>query len=112
VTELLKTKRFKVRVSVEEITRAYVESLYFNEIVKKVGIVIKKNSNQEVEIRCYGRGTLRGKIRKDAAEIWVSGTSEEVLGWEQFFRDFVSVPEFSLREYMNWAKGYIKPPKE
>jgi len=105
----VKFKKFKVRVSPEVLVNAYVESLYFNEKVTKVKVILKKNTNQEISILCTGRGRMRGRISKDIAEIWVSGTDEELLAWEQFFRDFAAVPEFSLRDYVEWAKGRIKP---
>ena len=104
-----KTKKFKVRVPVETLVHAYVESLYFNEKVASVKIVLKKNSNQEISILCTGRGRIRGKITKDVAELWVTGTEEELLAWAQFFKDFVKVPEFSLHRYLEWVKGKIKP---
>jgi len=105
----MKVKKFKVRVSAEVLVNAYVESLYFNEKVTKIKITLKKDSNQMIQILCTGRGRLRGRIVKDVVEIWVSGTDEELLAWTQFFRDFATVPEFSLREYIEWAKGHIKP---
>ena len=105
----MKAKKFKVRVSAEVLVNAYIESLFFNEKVTKVKITLKKDSNQVIRILCTGRGKLRGKIVKDVAEIWVSGTDEELLAWTQFFRDFATVPEFSLRDYVNWARGHIKP---
>jgi len=104
-------KKYKVRVPLETLVNAYSNVLYFNETVKKVKIAIKKNSNQLIQVLCTGRGRLRAAIKNDVAEIWVSGTEEEVLSWDQFFREFATVPEFSLRDYINWAKGYIKPPK-
>ena len=107
----MKTKKFKVRVQIEVLVQACLEILYFNEKVKKVRITIKKNSNQDIQLSCYGRGKLNARIRKDASEIWVTGTEEEVKSWEQFFSDFATVPEFSLHEYINWAKGHIKQPE-
>jgi len=104
-----KTKKFKVRIPVETLVQAYVESLYFNEKVTSVKITLKKNSNQEIKILCTGRGRIRGKFVKDVAELWITGTEEELLAWTQFFRDFTKVPEFSLRDYVEWAKGNIKP---
>lgn len=89
----------------EVLVHAVLEVLYFNEKVDKVRITIKKNSNQELEITCSGRGRLRGRIRKDVADIWVTGTDEEVSAWERFFTDFAQVPAFSLRQYLQWAKG-------
>jgi len=104
-------KKYKVRVPLETLVNAYSNVLYFNETVKKVRITIKKNSNQLIQVLCTGRGKLRATIKKDVAEIWVSGTEEEVLSWDQFFREFATVPEFSLRDYIDWAKGIIKLPK-
>jgi len=43
------------------------------------------------------------------AELWVTGTEEELLAWTQFFKEFVKVPEFSLHRYLEWVKGKIKP---
>jgi len=90
---------------VEVLVQASLDVLYFNKTVEKVKIELKKNSNQELEIFCSGRGKLRAKITKDTADIWVTGTEEEISAWEQFFIDFASVPEFSLRQYVQWAKG-------
>jgi len=104
----MKTKKFKVKVTTEVLVHACLDTLYYNHNVQKVKIVLKKNSNQDLETICSGRGKLKGRIKKDVAEVWVTGTDEEVLGWEQFFSDFASVPEFSLREYISWAKGHVK----
>ncbi len=89
----------------ETIIQALVEILYFNKAVDKVKIDLKKNCNQEIEFACRGRGNLTGKITRDTTEIWVSGTEEEVKAWTRFFNDFATVPEFNLREYIQWAKG-------
>ena len=100
-----KTKKFKVRVPLERIVNACLEILYFNEKVEKVRITIKKNSNQDIRLSCTGRGKLTARIRKDVAEVWVTGTDEELVSWEQFFTDFVTVPEFRLAEYIKWTKA-------
>lgn len=104
-----KTKKFRVRLAVEVLVQACLEVLYFNQRVDKVKMVLKKNSNQDIQMTYSGRGKMRARIRKDAADIWVTGTEEEVRSWEQFFIDFASVPEFSLREYIKWARGHTKP---
>ena len=100
-----KTKKFRVRVPIEKIVNACLEILYFNEKVDKVRISIKKNSNQDIRLVCSGRGRLTARLRKDVAEVWVSGTDVEIQSWETFFTDFATVPDFSLREYIKWVKG-------
>ena len=99
------TKKFRVRIQAEILVRAYLEILYFNKKVDKIRISIKKNTNQELTVTCTGRGRLRGRIRKDVADIWVTGTPEEVKHWDTFFTDFAQVPAFSLKEYVSWLKG-------
>lgn len=102
-----KTRKFRVRITVEVLVRAWLEVLYFDPSVKRVRIDIKKNSNQELEITATGRGRLRARTNKDVADIWITGSPKVISQWEKFFTDFASVPVFSLRQYMKWAKGVI-----
>jgi len=99
------TKKFRVRIPVETLLRACLDVLYFNKTVTKVQMTVKTNSNQILEVTCSARGRLRGRITKDVADIWVTGTPEEIKHWNRFFTDFAQVPDFSLKEYVSWLKG-------
>ena len=59
---------------------------------------------ENVYINCSGRGRLKGCVVNGVFHGKINGTEKQVKAWQQFFKDFVEVPEFSLKNYISWLK--------
>jgi len=98
------TRRFRVKILAETIVQAALDILHFDHRVDKVKMTLKKD-DQYLELICRGRGRLKARISKGVADIWVTGTQKQVKAWEEFFSKFAEAPEFSLKQYIQWARG-------
>lgn len=58
----------------------------------------------DVYITLSGRGRIKGKIEQGIFHGTVSGSEKQIKSWQTFFKAFVEVPEFSLKEYVQWLK--------
>lgn len=60
---------------------------------------------ENVSITCSGRGSLKGNVIDGKFHGVIRGTPTQVKEWQRFFNKFVSVPEFSLKMYINWLQS-------
>jgi len=47
---------------------------------------------------------LKGRVVNGVFHGTINGTERQVKAWQRFFKKFVEVPEFSLRDYIAWLK--------
>ena len=69
--------------------------------MKRIGEVPGRN----VYITCSGRGTLKGSVIDGEFHGTIRGTERQIKAWQRFFDKFISVPEFSLTNYIEWLKS-------
>ena len=60
--------------------------------------------SENVYITCSGRGTLSGRVVNGTFHGKINGTEKQVRAWQRFFKKFVEVPQFSLKDYIAWLK--------
>lgn len=108
VIENLTSKAIHVRITAEMLVEAFMESLYFNRKVKRIRISMSrfgdKCPTQNVYITCSGRGKMKGRIVNGVFHGTISGTEKDVGEWQNFFKRFIEVPEFSLKDYVAWLQ--------
>ena len=104
----LRSKSVHVRITPELLVEAFMESLYFNKKVERIRVSMSRFGhecpNQNVYITCKGRGRLKGRVVKGVFHGTIYGTEKEIKAWLRFFKDFMEVPEFSLKNYIEWLK--------
>ena len=106
VTTKIRSKAIHVRISATLLAEAFMELLFFNKKVEQIKITMKKldDAPENVYISCSGRGMLKGRVVNGVFHGTIKGTEKQVKAWQRFFKKFVEVPEFSLRDYIAWLK--------
>jgi len=106
--KILKSTPIHIRITSEMLVEAFLESLYYNKNVKRIRITMSrfgaKCPTQNVYITCSGRGKMKGRIVNGVFHGTISGTEKEVEVWQTFFKRFIEVPEFSLKDYVAWLQ--------
>ena len=97
-------ERFKIRMPVERLVYACLESLYFKKDIKQIKISVRKDGNQNLSFTYHGKGKIKAKFNKDVVTIFLSGRETEVKSWKTFFEDFATVKNFSLRKYLAYLQ--------
>ncbi|MBA7695865.1 hypothetical protein ES703_104505 [subsurface metagenome] len=90
------------------LAEAFMDLLFFNKNVSQIKISMKRIGDvpgKNVYITCSGRGALRGSVVDGKFSGIIRGTPKQVRAWQQFFKKFVEVPEFSLKDYIEWLKN-------
>ena len=85
-----------------------MDLLFFNKNVEHIKISMKRIGNvpgKNVKITCSGRGSLKGSVVDGEFHGVIRGTEKQVKAWQRFFDKFISVPEFSLTNYIEWLKS-------
>lgn len=85
-----------------------MDLLSFNKKVTHIKISMKRIGDipsENVYITCSGRGSLKGSVVDGNFHGVIRGTERQVKAWQRFFDKFVSVPEFSLQNYIEWLKN-------
>lgn len=104
-----RSKTVHIKITPELLVEAFMESLYFNKKVERVRISMSRYGhempNQNVYITCSGRGRVKGKIVNGKLHGTIYGTDKEIKEWQEFFADFLQVPEFSLNDYIIWLRA-------
>ena len=103
-----KTKTINVQISARTLAEAIIDLLSYNKKVDHIKISIKRIGDvpgENVYITCSGRGSLKGSIIDGKFHGIIRGTPRQVKAWQRFFDKFVSVPEFSLQNYIKWLKN-------
>jgi len=106
-TTKVKSKSIHTRISASLLAEAFIELLFFNKKVEQIKITMKRlddDTPENVYINCSGRGRLKGCVVNGVFHGKINGTEKQVKAWQQFFKDFVEVPEFSLKNYISWLK--------
>jgi len=103
-----KFKTFHIRITPELLIEAFVESVYVNKSVQQIKITMSRYGYEcpthDVYITLSGRGKIKGKIEQGIFHGTVSGSEKQIKNWQTFFKAFIEVPEFSLKEYVEWLK--------
>ena len=90
------------------LAEAFMALLFFNKKVNHIKISMKRIGDvpgENVYITCSGRGSLKGSVVNGNFHGVIKGTEKQVKAWQRFFDKFVSVPEFSLQNYIEWLKN-------
>ena len=107
ITEI-KSKTINVQISARTLADAFMDLLFFNNKVEHIKISMKRIGDElgeNVYITCSGRGSLKGSVIDGKFHGIIKGTEKQVKAWQRFFDKFVSVPEFSLQNYIEWLKN-------
>lgn len=101
-------KKLNIRITAELLVEAFMESVYMNKSVKQIKITMSRHGvacpTHDLYISLSGRGKIKGVIEQGVFRGTVSGTRKMVNSWQKFFKAFLEVPEFSLKEYVQWLK--------
>jgi len=103
----IKSKAVHVKISASLLAEAFMELLFFNKKVDKIKITMKRLEDPpsgNVQISCSGRGTLKGRVINGVFHGTIKGNEEQVKAWQRFFKKFVEVPAFSLKDYIEWLR--------
>ncbi len=90
------------------LAEAFMDLLFFNKNITHIKISMKRIGNvpgKNVRIICSGRGSLKGSVVDGKFHGVIRGTPKQVRAWQRFFDKFVEVPEFSLKDYIEWLKS-------
>ena len=85
-----------------------MDLLFLNKKVDHIKISMKRIGDipgENVYITCSGTGSLKGSVVDGNFHGVIRGTPRQVKAWQRFFDKFVSVPEFSLQNYIEWLKN-------
>ena len=107
VTTKVRSKAIHVRISATLLAEAFMELLFFNKKVDRIRITMRRIGDPgsgNVYVSCSGRGTLKGRVVNGVFHGTINGTERQVKAWQRFFKKFVEVPEFSLKDYIAWLK--------
>ena len=103
-----KSKTISVQISARTLAEAFVDLLSFNKKVTRIKISMKRIGDipgENVYVTCSGRGSLKGSVVDGNFHGVIRGTPRQVKAWQRFFKKFVEVPDFSLKDYIEWLKN-------
>lgn len=106
VATKVRSKAVHARITASLLVDAFMELFFFNKKIEQIKISIKRldASSGNVYINCSGRGTLKGRVVNGVFHGIIKGNEKQVKAWQRFFKKFVEVPAFSLKEYVEWLK--------
>jgi hypothetical protein len=104
----LTSKTIHVKIPAIVLADAFTELFQFNEKVDQIKVRMKRIQGapkETIQISCFGRGKISGRVVDGTFHGVIKGTKRQVNRWERFFKKFVEVPEFSLQEYVSWLRN-------